>query len=128
VGLIVDGRGRWLVNRRRPGTHMAGFWEFPGGKRTEGETRLAALRRELHEELGVDVLEAEPLLELVHNYPEKRVVLDVWRVLRYAGEPYSREGQELQWVSAAGLASLGILPADGPIVEALLALGGCTGT
>jgi 8-oxo-dGTP diphosphatase len=120
VGLIRDARGRWLVNQRRPGTDLAGFWEFPGGKRHADESPLDALRRELGEELGIDVLAAEPWLELVHDYPEKTVRLDVWRVLDYRGEVDAREGQALDWVAAARLAALPLLPADLPIVEALL--------
>jgi len=120
VGLIGDAQGRWLVNQRRPGTHLAGFWEFPGGKRQAAETPFAALRRELDEELGIDVLAAEPWLELEHDYPDKTVRLDVWRVLDYRGEVVAREGQALDWVAAAGLATLPLLPADLPIVAALL--------
>ncbi len=123
VGIVTDERGRVLVNRRRAGTHMEGFWEFPGGKRAAGEGRFDALRRELHEELGIEVEEAIPMLELVHDYPEKRVALDVWRVLEYAGEPHSREGQELKWVLPGELRRIGLLPADEPIVEALSPLG-----
>ncbi len=115
----MDERGRVLVNRRPAGTHMAGYWEFPGGKRTAGEGRFDALRRELHEELGIEVQEAIPMIELVHDYPEKRVALDVWRVLEYAGEPHSREGQELRWVAPAELGGIGLLPADTPILAAL---------
>ena len=62
VGLIQDEQGQILVNQRRPGTHLAGLWEFPGGKRHAGEGRQAALARELHEELGIDVVTADPLL------------------------------------------------------------------
>jgi 8-oxo-dGTP diphosphatase len=120
VGLIGDARGRWLVNQRRPGTDLAGFWEFPGGKRHADETPFAALRRELDEELGIDVLAAEPWLELVHDYPDKSVLLDVWRVLDYRGEVSAREGQALDWVGAAQLAALPLLPADLPIVAALI--------
>ena len=120
VGLIGDARGRWLVNQRRPGTDLAGFWEFPGGKRHADETPFAALRRELDEELGIDVLAAEPWLELVHDYPDKTVLLDVWRVLDYRGEVSAREGQALDWVAAARLAALPLLPADLPIVAALI--------
>lgn len=119
VGLIGDARGRWLVNRRRPGTDLAGFWEFPGGKRQAGETPFAALRRELDEELGIDVLTAEPWLRLEHDYPDKKVLLDVWRVLDYRGEVGAREGQALDWVAPPGLAALPLLPADLPIVAAL---------
>ena len=119
VGLIGDSSGRWLVNCRPPGTPLAGSWEFPGGKRQPGEAPLAALKRELDEELGIEVLEAEPVLVLEHDYPDKRVRLDVWLVSRYRGQPTPREGQPLRWVTVAECRELPLLPADGPIVERL---------
>jgi 8-oxo-dGTP diphosphatase len=122
VGLIGDGAGRWLVNCRPAGTPLAGSWEFPGGKREPRETPLAALKRELTEELGIDVLEAEPLLTLTHDYADKCVRLDVWRVLRYAGSAVAREGQPLKWVTVDECRGLALLEADWPIVERLAAL------
>ncbi len=119
VGLIGDAQGRWLVNQRRPGTHLAGAWEFPGGKLQPGESRLAALRRELREELGIELVAAEPLLEIQHEYPDKRVRLDVWRVLEYRGAATAREGQLLDWVDVDALAGLPLLAADLPIITAL---------
>jgi len=121
VGLIGDASGRWLVNQRRPGSDLAGFWEFPGGKLERGETPLAALRRELSEELGIEVLSARPWLAFVHDYPDKRVRLDVWRVLDYRGTITAREAQRLDWVPADRLAALPLLPGDLPIVAALRA-------
>jgi 8-oxo-dGTP diphosphatase len=121
VGLIGDASGRWLVNQRRPGSDLAGFWEFPGGKLKPGETPLAALRRELSEELGIEVLSARPWLAFVHDYPDKRVRLDVWRVLDYRGAVTAREAQRLDWVPADRLAALPLLPGDLPIVAALRA-------
>ncbi len=122
VGLIGGEDGRWLVNQRRAGTHMAGFWEFPGGKLAAGEQPFEALSRELDEELGIEVLEAEPLLTLVHDYPDNRVWLDVWRVLRYGGDVEPREGQALRWVDVEDLAGLPLLEADEPIIDRLRAL------
>ena len=122
VGLISDGAGRWLVNCRPAGTPLAGSWEFPGGKREANEAPLAALKRELDEELGIDVLEARPLLELTHDYPDKRVRLDVWRVLRYRGDAVAREGQPLKWVTVEECRGLALLEADWPIIERLAAL------
>ena len=127
VGLIGDSSGRWLVNCRPPGTPMAGAWEFPGGKRQPGEAPLAALERELHEELGIEVLEAEPVLTLAHDYPDKRVRLDVWHVRRYRGEIAAREGQPLEWVTVAECRRLALLEADWPIVERLAGLGASLG-
>ncbi len=117
VGIVADDRGRILINQRRAGTHMAGHWEFPGGKRDTGEPRFDALARELAEELGIRVLEAEPLTELVHDYPDRRVHLDVWRVLRYEGEPAPLEDQPLRWVASGALGEAGLLPADRPLIE-----------
>lgn len=122
VGLIGDGAGRWLVNCRPAGVPLAGFWEFPGGKRRPEEAPLAALKRELDEELGIDVLEAVPVFELVHDYPDKRVRLDVWHVLRYGGDAVAREGQPLRWVTVDECRRLPLLEADGPIVERLRTL------
>jgi 8-oxo-dGTP diphosphatase len=124
VGLISDGRGRWLVNCRPAGAPLAGWWEFPGGKSLPDEEPRAALARELEEELGIVVLEAERSLTLVHDYPDKRVHLDVWRVLRYRGEARARESQELRWVTVAECRELKLLEADWPIVERLAAYGG----
>ena len=121
VGLIVDAQGRWLVNQRRAGTHMAGLWEFPGGKSLPGEAPFAALHRELDEELGIDVQDAEAWFELVHEYPDKHVRLDIWRVRRYAGDVTAREGQQLRWVTVDEFEELPLLPADWPIVERLRA-------
>lgn len=120
VGIVRDDSGRVLVNQRRPGTHLAGLWEFPGGKRQLGEGREAALARELHEELGIDVVAAAPLLSLHHDYSDRRVHLDVWTVLEFTGAPRSREAQVIDWVAVGELSGLELLPADAPIVAALL--------
>ena len=84
---------------------------------------MAALKRELDEELGVEVLEAEAVLKLEHDYPDKRVRLDVWQVLRYRGKVTAREGQPLRWVTASECAELPLLEADWPIVARLMQLG-----
>ncbi|HEY5623445.1 MAG TPA: (deoxy)nucleoside triphosphate pyrophosphohydrolase [Gammaproteobacteria bacterium] len=117
VGIVWDQHGRVLVNQRLPGTHMAGHWEFPGGKRSKNEDARAALERELCEELGIEVLAAKPLVDLTHDYPDRRVRLDVWTVLEYRGHPTGRDGQALDWVLPAALESAGLLPADKPIVD-----------
>jgi 8-oxo-dGTP diphosphatase len=122
VGIIEDAEGRVLINQRRAGTHMAGHWEFPGGKRAPDEARFDALARELAEELGIRVLVAEPLIRLTHNYADRRVRLDVWRVLRYEGTPMALERQPLRWADPRALSEADLLPADQPIVEAIAAL------
>jgi len=120
AGVIIDGAGSVLVAQRLPGTHMAGRWEFPGGKLEQGEAPREGLARELAEELGVAVLEAEPLLKLSHQYEDRRVHLDVWLVLQSQGEARSLEGQALRWVSLQALQELDLLEADAPIIDALM--------
>ncbi len=119
VGIVVDATGAILIARRPDHVHQGGLWEFPGGKVEAGETAETALRRELHEELGIVIQAAEPLLEIRHSYPEKIVVLDVWRVTAYHGEPHGREGQPLLWIMPEALADFGFPAADGPIIARL---------
>ncbi len=119
VGVIRQGR-RVLVARRADDAHQGGLWEFPGGKREGVETIEAALARELDEELGIRVEAAEPMLRIEHDYGDKHVLLDVWRVQRFEGRPEGRQGQPLRWVSLDELASLRFPQANGPIVRALL--------
>jgi 8-oxo-dGTP diphosphatase len=122
VAIIRDAAGRFLIGQRAPGAHMAGAWEFPGGKKGPNETRLAALQRELAEELGIAAVAAEPFIEISHSYPDRRVRLDVWVVGDYRGEPAPREGQPLRWATLEELADTGLLEADRPVVAALQAL------
>lgn len=119
AGILADEGGRVLIAQRPPGKHLAGMWEFPGGKRADGEDAAAALARELDEELGVHVLEARPLIRYVHDYPDRRIDLDVWRVERFVGQPEGREGQRLDWERPERLMAHDLLPADRPVVEAL---------
>jgi 8-oxo-dGTP diphosphatase len=119
AGVVCDAAGRVLVNQRRPGQHMAGRWEFPGGKLAAGEDERAGLARELREELGIEVESARPLIEIRHRYADRDVVLHVWRVLRHAGVPHGLEGQPLRWLAPDALATVDLLEADRPIVVAL---------
>jgi 8-oxo-dGTP diphosphatase len=98
---------------------LAGLWEFPGGKLESGETRIQALSRELHEELGVELIHAQPLIRIRHQYPEKDVLLDVWMVNEYLGQPFGREQQPLQWVLPNLLDTYNLPAADNPILKAL---------
>ena len=120
AGVLVREDASVLIAQRLPGTHMAGRWEFPGGKLEAGEIPSTGLARELREELGVDVLAAEPLIQLSHQYTDRHVHLDVWLVTQYQGVPRSLEGQALQWVLPELLHGVDLLEADAPIIEALL--------
>src|SRR5262249_30257332 len=116
---LYDAAGRLLIAQRPEGKHMAGRWEFPGGKVSEGESERAALARELSEELGVEVGAARPLMRLKHVYPARGVELSLWIIERYAGTPAGLDGQALKWVRPAELSREDLLEADRPFVEAL---------
>ena len=117
---LVDDAGRVLIAERPAGKHMAGRWEFPGGKVAQGESEEAALRRELREELGVEVLDARPMMRLTHRYPDCDVELSMWVVGCYRGEPRPFDGQRLKWVARTQLGGEDILEADRPFVAALV--------
>ncbi len=119
AGTIADAEGRVLIAQRPRGRHMAGRWEFPGGKLDPGEDAYAGLQRELAEELGVTVREARPLIRLRHAYPDRRVLLDVWQVTAYEGEPQPLDAQALTWARPDELPGHDLIEADRAIVTAL---------
>lgn len=119
VAAIVNQEGLVLIARRPLHVHQGGRWEFPGGKVEAGEDVLAALGRELHEELGIDVLQARPLIRIPHRYPDRQVLLDVWRVDDFAGHAHGREGQALRWVTVSALSDYEFPPPNRPIIAAL---------
>ncbi|MCP4043191.1 MAG: Nudix family hydrolase [Gammaproteobacteria bacterium] len=116
---IVDPRGRILLTQRHFHTHQGGLWEFPGGKLEADETAEQALVRELEEELGMTPTSYRPLIRVRHQYGERNVLLDVWRVDRWRGEPHGREGQPLEWMKQEDLGQKPLPPADRPIVTAV---------
>jgi len=118
VAAIVERDGRYLITRRLEGTHLAGLWEFPGGKILPGEKPEDALRRELKEELGVDAAVGEPIETVDWTYPEKTVRLLFFRCA-LAGEPRPLEGQEMRWVAAANLPSYNFPEADATLIARL---------
>jgi 8-oxo-dGTP diphosphatase len=119
VAVIRDEQGRVLLSRRREGTHLAGLWEFPGGKVEPGESVGQALRREIHEETGLEVLAHRPLIGIRHHYPEKSVFLDTHLVTTWSGEAHGREGQEIAWCEMNALEEFALPEADKPILTAL---------
>jgi 8-oxo-dGTP diphosphatase len=120
AGVLRDNRGCVLLAQRPAGKHLAGMWEFPGGKVEPGETPIEALSRELHEELGVTVVQAVPLIRVPWFYDQRELLLDAWCVEQWEGEPESLEGQPLQWQLANEIDPATLTPADGPILQALL--------
>lgn len=119
AGVLRDREGRVLLAQRPPGKHLAGAWEFPGGKIDPGESADAALRRELREELGIEVGAIEALISVPWRYPEKSIVLHAFRVLDFRGQPHAREHEALRWLEADAALDIGMPPPDRPIVNAL---------
>lgn len=115
---VIERDGRLLVTRRLEGTHLEGFWEFPGGKCEPGESLEACLRRELREELAVDAIIGGELLSTTHAYPERKVELHFFSVT-VAGEPIAQIGQQMQWVRREDLSNLALPPADDELVALL---------
>jgi 8-oxo-dGTP diphosphatase len=113
VGVLIGSDGQFLLAERPPGKPYAGYWEFPGGKVEQGESVAQALRRELHEELGLDIDAVSPWVTREHVYPHAHVRLHFCRVWDWHGEPHGREAQ------AFGFFSLTNLP-DGPLLEGAL--------
>lgn len=117
---VIDRAGRVLIAQRPPGKHLAGGWEFPGGKLEPGEDPRSGLARELREELGITLSAAlRPLIRVRHAYDYGHVLIDMWVVRQYSGEPRGLDGQALRWCAQHELESVELLPADGPIVAAL---------
>jgi mutator protein MutT len=118
VAAVIEANHRFLVTRRQPGVHLAGLWEFPGGKVHPDEPHANALRRELKEELDVDVAVGEPLYTTVHAYDDRTVELHFYRC-DLEGEPRPLMGQEMRWVPRDELGQLGFPPADSELIEML---------
>ena len=116
---VIRGQdGRILLAKRPDHLHQGGLWEFPGGKVESGESVRAALARELKEELGIELQSARPLIKVRHDYPDKQVLLDVWEVSSFSGEPHGAEGQSLSWAAPRELGSYQFPAANLPIVSA----------
>ena len=111
--------GSFLLAQRPAGKVYAGFWEFPGGKVEPGEPLPAALARELHEELGIEVERAYPWIVRAYTYPHARVRLNFFRVRAWRGELHGREAQQLSWQNVSSLAVAPLLPANAPVLRAL---------
>ena len=118
---LIDTDGRVLLAERPAGKPLAGLWEFPGGKIHPGETPEAALIRELHEELGIDVAEAclSPLTFASHGYPDLHVILLLYVCRRWKGLVTAREGQKVSWVRPQRFDDYPMPPADKGLIAAL---------
>ena len=119
VAVIVNDHGEVLLSRRAKDVHQGGLWEFPGGKVEPGESIEQALRRELLEELGIDVELAHAMMQIPFEYADKSVLLDVWRVDCFSGQASGLEGQAVEWLPLSRLRSRAFPAANRAIVHCL---------
>jgi 8-oxo-dGTP diphosphatase len=118
VAAVIEEGGAYLVTRRQKGVHLAGLWEFPGGKIDEGETHHAALAREIREELDTAIDVGDLVFHVTHPYDDRTVALYFYRCT-LKGEARPLLGQEMRWVPRAELATLGFPPADEALIKLL---------
>ena len=119
AGILRDAAGRVLITERLCDGPFDGLWEFPGGKIGADETPSNALKRELAEELGIEVTVSHPFMALHHEYPDRTVDLEFSLITAWQGDPTGLEGQGLRWVPVSELDPEELLPADKPVVRAL---------
>ncbi len=120
AAVIEDEKNSILIAHRPEHLHQGGKWEFPGGKIESHETAYDALVREIHEELGIQITDAAPLIQVPYQYPDKHVLLDVWRVQRFQGVPEGREGQSVRWITPDEFSDYDFPAANRAIIAALL--------
>jgi len=120
AAVLTQPDGRVLLAQRPAGKAYAGYWEFPGGKVEPGETLYAALARELHEELGITIESPCRWITRVFEYPHATVRLNFFRVFAWQGEPHPHEGQVFSWQRPDAVEVTPLLPANFPIVKALM--------
>jgi 8-oxo-dGTP diphosphatase len=118
VAAVIEENDAFLLTRRQKGVHLAGLWEFPGGKIDDGETHAAALTREIREELAADVDVGSLVFEITHEYDDRTVSLYFYRCT-LKGTPRPLLGQQMRWVPRAELATLGFPPADEALIRLL---------
>ena len=119
VAAVIEQDGSFLLTRRLEGTHLAGTWEFPGGKIAQGETHAQALQREIREELDAAIDVGPLVFEIEHVYADRVISLHFYRcTLR--GEPKPLLGQQMRWVPRAQLGSLDFPPADADLIRLLM--------
>src|SRR5579872_3602839 len=103
VGILRNVHNEILIAERPKDKYKGGLWEFPGGKVEENETAFHALQRELKEELAIDVIAGKNWLQFQHDYTDRIVLLDVWNITQFSGEPQGAEGQLVRWVKSQDL-------------------------
>jgi 8-oxo-dGTP diphosphatase len=119
VAAVIEENERFLIARRLAGTHLGGYWEFPGGKVHEGESHADALRREILEELNTGIVNARRIFHTAHAYTERTVELHFYRG-ELTAEPQAVMGQELRWITREEFRELEFPPADSELIDGLV--------
>ena len=120
---VIKLNGKYLLTSRPPGKHLAGKWEFPGGKLDDNETPYNCLVREIKEELGVDIIPGKKIFSIKYEYPEKKVYLEFYSAIPANADdfnPFPHEGQKIKWEFAKNLNRVDWVPADWPLAEYLM--------
>ncbi|WP_353570327.1 Nudix family hydrolase [Candidatus Albibeggiatoa sp. nov. BB20] len=118
AGVITNSNQDILLALRDAQAHQGGLWEFSGGKKEWDETVEQALQRELYEELNISIQQARPLIRVRHAYPDKTILLDVWQIEHWTGQPFGKEGQPIEWCAKQDLDQKSFPAANDPIVNA----------
>ncbi|TKB53717.1 8-oxo-dGTP diphosphatase MutT [Ferrimonas aestuarii] len=119
IGLVANSEGKYLISLRQGEQHLAGKWEFPGGKVEAGESELEALKRELDEEVGLEVKTAELIETKAFDFPDLQLQLSFYRVTEYLGQAEAKEGQPLRWASVDELKALPFPKANDSVIAVL---------
>ena len=119
VGVLLNDNHEVLIALRPAESHQGGLWEFPGGKVEEGESVECALNREFEEELGISVQVCTELTQIKHEYADKSVMLDVWRIEKFSGIPQGKEGQVIEWRALSKLRAVDFPKANDRIIRIL---------
>ena len=119
AGLITNTLNQILIAKRPKGVHFADHWEFPGGKIEEDESAEQALKRELEEELGIIIQEFNLFMTFTHDYPEKSVEFDIYKVTQFMGLPQAKQSQEIKWVAINDLNQYPFPGANRKIIQVL---------
>jgi mutator protein MutT len=114
---IISHEGKYLIAKRKAGAHLAGLWEFPGGKRESGESLEECLRRELKEELGIQILATTPFRVVRHEYPDKRVEIYFFFCSGHHGQPQALGCDDIRWVGPQDFDNYEFPPADEPLLQ-----------
>ena len=103
VGFIFNKEKQILIAKRPDHAHLGGFWEFPGGKVEVQESSKQAIARELHEEIGIKVLQSTYITTYSHSYPKNTIDFDLWHINAFSCQAYGKEGQQVRWVNVDDL-------------------------